>query len=916
MTVNPVQTTFPVLLAALLASLMLTIASNAHAEAIAVGEQRLVLSSRADMLIVENSDINAETVIQKYLNQQAQWKPYDEYYEVDVTRFRNIWIKTTISNPYPVNMELFVVAAEPGMVNGQFLLIRENDMTESWNLGSHKVFHERPVNHPYYLIPFTLEPGEQTTLLVGMNGIGYADRIWIEQQHRFWSSYHLTSLSDGLFLGTMAILSVMTLMLYIANRDRLFLYFSLMIYGSLAYNLARTGYGFQLLWPNTPDVTARIMMVSVCLPMVGAILFSIRFLQLRAKIRPWLFRFSMAFLTLSIFTTVVALLTSLRTSYSLVFITSTTIVLYFVVIWIHAAYRAVHGDQRAQFYTAAWFLYLLPYIASSIYNLTRSDSAVVAFFDHRNGEVFLAIALVIALMFEVRKSENEKQLAIADAEAKTKFLANMSHEIRTPLNGVIGTAELLGQTEQTPIQSQYSNIIISSGKVLLTLINDILDLTKISGGKLAIEEKPFSFDLILSECSSTFIPMMLQKNIPLYSSIDPNTTLCLIGDEYRLRQVLFNLLSNAMKFTEQGQVTIAAFTEPTSDADKVILTVTVSDTGIGVEQQQLDKIFDQFTQADASTTRRFGGSGLGLAICKSIVEQMGGSVSATSSQGEGSSFSISIPIKVNLPLEQARLTAVKALQGKKLLALIDYPRTMTIYSQHFSHWGMIVDTVESPEQVNEILSKEHQYDGLMALLVTEPINALAKLENRSIPLLLLHHGVLGDIHSNWEGKIKTLPVPAPLQGVCKKLLALFGHPYLLGDKKAVVAKKTGNRSLPLLIVEDNPTNQTVVKRMLQTMGFDPDIANNGLEAVDMTEHKEYGMILMDCEMPLMDGFSASREILARTDKNPPLIVALTAHAMEDTEQRCQDAGMSHVLTKPISMNRLEELLEKQGLMRD
>ena len=899
-------------IAALLTSLalILPITSHADTEIIPLTEQRLILAANADILLIEDADITADAVTQNYLAKQQLWKPYSKHYQVDITTYRNIWIKLSLSNPYPVPIELFVVAAEPGMVDGQFILIKDNNITESWELGSHKVFSERPINHPYFLVPFTLEPGEQTTLLVAMHGIGYADRIWIEQQHTFWASYSLTSLSDGLFFGAMSILSLITLMLFLANRDRLYLYFALMIYGSLIYQLARTGYGFQLLWPDSANITSQITLTAVSIPMVGAILFSMRFLQLRADKRPWLFRISLAFLSLSIVTSLVALLAPLETSYSLVFITATAVTFYFLIIWLHAAHRAINKDRRAQFFAAAWLLYLLPYIFSSIYNLTNTDSPTVSFLDYRNGDVFFAIALLVALVVEARKVAADKQRAIADSEAKTQFLANMSHELRTPLNGVIGTGELLAQTEQTPSQKHYSEVIISSGKLLLRLINDILDLTKITEGKLEIEEKPFSLDQVLSDCMTSFMPTVFQKTVPLLNVIHPNMPLNYIGDEYRLRQIILNLLSNAMKFTEEGEVKVYANWTQEPNTPQGILSITVIDSGIGIEASKLDTIFLQFTQADISTTRRFGGSGLGLAISKAIVEQMGGSITAQSEPGKGSTFNFEIPIKVDIAREQDRLKHLEPLRGKNALVLVDYPHIMDAFCEHLISWEMNVDLVESPEMANEKLAEENNYDFIIATLIIDTSTPLEKIENRNIPLLLLYNGALNDSSSLWHEKTISLPVPIPLNILGNSLVNLLEDNETEEPQTLLANSLPKENAFNILIAEDNLINQTVVKRMLESLGNTVSIANNGLEAAAMSEESDYDIIFMDCEMPILDGYAASLKILSRKKSFTPTIIALTAHAMEGTEIKCLNAGMKKMLTKPVSMGQLKNFLEE------
>lgn len=868
--------------------------------------QRIHFEQSAQFLADEIQIDNATTVIEQYLDVDSNWKNHDEESRYGMLQHRYNWQRLSFYNPLPYKIDLFLVHGEPGLLHGQFVILRNGSVSEKWQVGTHLPFSERPVPHRMYLMPFSMNPGETVTILAGYNGVTISKSTQIIDRDQFWAEDAERLVGDGMYFGASALMSLLIVLLYFVNHDRVYLYCYLIILGDLLYLLARGGYAFQYLWPEWTNASDEIVMITVCIPVIGGILFARRFLQLEERKIYWLTLPATILLWWNFLLIALIVFAPPQISVPSVIINVLIGPAYFLAVWIYSSTRALKGDTRALFYAIAWLLYLAPDAASTFYSIYFQVEELPLWLQSRNGEILFSITLYMALLYELRKAQVEKKAAQLESKAKSDFVATMSHELRTPLNGVIGMAELLAQTEQTPIQRHYSDVIMNSGSVLLTLINDILDLTKITEGRLVLEQHPFNIDQILAECSSTFLPIMMKKNVPLYVSIDPQVPLRLIGDEYRLRQIMFNLLSNAMKFTDEGQVSLHIST-PTMKQSVAQLSIKVQDSGVGIESESLTNIFGQFNQADASTTRRFGGSGLGLAICKAIVEQMNGTITVASTPGKGSVFTASLDITIDTEEEKKRAHLLQALKGKRILFLFDHEGILDTIMPHIRHWGVTFDILYDISEARQQLATV-SYDAIIAFYVINPAESIRELRTLDMDTLVLHHTALDIERDNWPRKILFLPVPTPIQVLTDTLRTL------LTDKDTPVAAPKPDQPVTLdantaiLLVEDNAINQMVAVGMLKTLGFTPDVADDGKDAVAMVEQKPYGIIFMDCEMPVMDGYTASRRIAALDQHPKPIIVALTAHALVETQQRCLDAGMEHILHKPVTLDQIRTCL--------
>jgi signal transduction histidine kinase/DNA-binding response OmpR family regulator len=545
---------------------------------------------------------------------------------------------------------------------------------------------------------------------------------------------------------------------------------------------------------------------------------------------------------------------------------------------------------------------------------------------------------------ELKTRTQELDAAVMRAEAasgaKSQFLANMSHEIRTPMNGILGMVELLLRTDLTEKQRRFASTIAQSGRALLTIINDILDFSKVESGKFDLDLKPFNFRVCVEDVAALLATRVQQKALQLSVLIDDQVPAAVVGDAGRIRQVLTNLVANAVKFTEQGAVTIDVSAEIAGEVAK--LTVRVKDTGVGIPRDKLGLVFQKFTQVDGTSTRKHEGTGLGLAISKMLIEKMGGEVGLESELGKGSTFWINVPLQVTEQPENAASGPV-ALRARRVLIIEPHGSdTPSLRDQIMAAGGDAVTVADGSEALSNlregqsagrpfdviVIHIQWVNDAAMRLLADLHGDGAAK----AIPTVVVSSigqkgdgelfeglGVHGYLTKPVDGAVLHDAIGIVLRDSTSGRQRLVTRHTCTESRNATGDPREGremaaNTPRPaILLVEDNLVNQEVAREYLEEFGCEIQVAENGKQAVDAVETGSFDLVFMDCLMPVMDGFQASkliRERERRGDITPLPIVALTANAFASDREKCLAAGMSDYLSKPFDPADIEVILRK------
>lgn len=879
-----------------------------------------------------------------------------------------VWLRISISNATHAPIDRLLEIPFPHLHRLEWYAPHDGGYAKI-RTGSAYPFANRPVSHRHFVFPIRMESGESRTFylrIASSTGLDVPSKLWDPEV--FNERTMLEYMGQALYFGMLFALGVYNFLLFASLRDRVYLYYVLFLGSNLLSTIAFGGIGYQFLWPDYPGWNMISSMIGFALTGLTLMLFQRSLLATR-ETTPGLDRVMAVFMVLNL----VQIAGFMLLPYSSMVLAGISIdagnMVLALIVGIVCQRR---GQRSARFFLLAFSCLVFAGVAVALRSFgVPGIPNVVSVYGMQIGSALEMLLLSLALADRFNQIKREKEIAQQDlvknlkrserileqrvaerttellrtnhelreheralekakevaeeaSRMKSAFLANMSHEIRTPMNAVIGMAYLALRTDLTGKQRDYVEKIHRAAVSLLGIINDILDFSKIEAGKLSIESADFSLHDVLANVSTVTSQRASEKGLQYLFEIDENVPVHLRGDPLRLGQVLINLVSNAIKFTAQGQVRLRC-NVISGTADRVELRFAVEDTGIGMTPEQQEKVFQAFSQADDSTTRKYGGTGLGLAISRRLVEMMGGAIDLRSEPGVGSTFQFSVPFGIGALNTAVLPNLPERLLGCRVLVVDDNPAAREILANLVEGFGLRVKTVSrAADALIAIRNADavSPYDlvladlGMPEMTGVELSRAIRQAGLEHLPKVIL---VTAFGRDDAIRQAENAPVAAVLfKPVDQSLLHDTFVNVLAADSPARPATAI-HRTLPrfdgcrVLLVEDNEVNQQIACEMLAPTGLQVDVAANGRIALDMlfgSAPDRYQLVLMDIQMPEMGGHAATRRIRMDERFMDLPILAMTAHATPEEREACMKSGMQDHITKPIHPEHFYQTLTR------
>lgn len=808
---------------------------------------------------------------------------------------------------------LFVVN-NPLMDNTEFYYVVEGELTESLTATDGGSFYNRPIPHRYFLFPFEFKPDTEFQIYIKLqsNEEKFTTfSLWRDRE--FFLSEEDFVLFNAMLYGALLIMVFYNACIGLIIRERSYLVYIGYVLANVLFVSNHHGTSYQYLWPHSPFWHDIVDGVSLNLVVFFAGLFCRYFLNLK-EYMPLMNKIFISVQVLCIlcigvmffFGPPIGILLSVYVAVlGIILLTGCVI----RAVWIRI--------PTARIFAVAWAGLIVGGGIRGLATLDVISRDVWTSHAYIVGVTLEITLLSIALAWRIRTLERDRISARADSKAKSDFLAKMSHEIRTPMNGVLGMSELLSQHNLTKEQHKLLDVVRSSGENLLAVINDILDFSKIEAGKVQLEKVQFNLNRLVEEIVPIFSSRYDPDQVNFQIQMDPKLPLLLKGDPTRLKQVLINLLSNAFKFTHHGEVTLGVVSYEHGK-----FSFYVEDTGIGISDEAQEKLFSDYMQGEVSTTRSYGGTGLGLSISKQLVALMGSELKLVSKLGNGSKFSFTVPFGVvdgttpATAMIRNNSVVVFHRSGDYRDRLLEYFRAWHVqylFVTSFAQWWEGVEGIEDQQLPSSGSMSTLILDNSdLNTLNSQELGLLQKYLEKGSAQLVLMSGLLSmTTPQNFKPELVSHHLTIPFTPV-----GLLGT--LLSDIASVdtvpITPFDGEllRAVSVLVAEDNETNQMVIKGMLRRLGAKVVMTNNGKEALEALNNKanRFDLILMDCEMPVMDGFEAAKAIRALGGYYASIpMLALTAHAVDQKLKYCLEVGMNGHVTKPVSVASL-----KQGIL--